>query len=178
LKRVFVLLALGVLAPVVQGVIGTFVAPTFSPDLGLLLVVGLGLCWRGTATGVALAAVLGFTADLFSGSLLGQHALLRVLTFGAARVCSQQLNLKGAFLRIAFGSAITFAHAAASAALTAFFVAGADWVSVPLADLVPQALVNGLLAPFVISAVQKVSLSLGDDPFGRPLVLSPRDRTR
>ena len=34
MKRVFAVLALGVLAPVVQGVIGTFVPPRYSPDLG------------------------------------------------------------------------------------------------------------------------------------------------
>ena len=58
MKRIVALLALGVLAPMVQGAVGTFVPPQYCPDLGLLLVVGLGLCWRSTAGGVLLSATL------------------------------------------------------------------------------------------------------------------------
>jgi rod shape-determining protein MreD len=177
-KRIFAVLALGVLAPVVQGVIGTFVPPRYSPDLGLLLVVAVGLCWRGTATGVMLAAALGFIADLFSGALLGQHALLRVLTFGAARASSRQFNLRGTLLQVVFGAGITVVHAAASGALTAFFSVGSGRAWLPIGDLVPQAFVNALFAPLVIAGLKRVTQSLGDDPLGRPLVISPRQRAR
>jgi len=71
LKRVLALLAIGALAPMVQGAVGTFIPLYYCPDFGLLLVVGLGLCWRGTPGGLPLSATLGLIADLLPGSLFG-----------------------------------------------------------------------------------------------------------
>ena len=64
------------------------------PDLGLVVVVGLGL-WLQGASGLGAAAVLGYVADLLSGSLLGQHALLRTLAYGMTRIAHAKLNLSG-----------------------------------------------------------------------------------
>jgi hypothetical protein len=66
LKRVLALLAIGALAPMIQGAIGTFIPLRYCPDLGLLLVVGLGLCWRSTAGGIALSAALISFRDRYS----------------------------------------------------------------------------------------------------------------
>jgi len=75
-KRTSLILLIGIAAPVFQGVLNTFVPARFAPDLGFLVVIALGLHWRSTAGGLVLAATLGFAADLLSGSLLGQQALL------------------------------------------------------------------------------------------------------
>jgi rod shape-determining protein MreD len=177
LKRALVLLALGALAPMIQGALGVFVPLHYFPDLGLLLVVGLGLCWRSTAVGVSLAAALGLVADLLSGSLLGLHVLLRILAFGAARVGSQQLNLRGVRPRAIFVAALTVANALGSAALSSFFGVGSGVDREMLRELAPRALINGACAPLLIWLVERVSLWFSE-PDGGHTLLSLRPRSR
>ncbi len=177
MKRIFALLAIGALAPMIQGVVGTFVPLHHCPDLGLLLVVGLGLCWRSTAGGVALSAALGFIADLLSGSLLGQHMLLRIFAFGAARACSQQLNLRGVIPRAIFVAVLTVVTALGTGALTSFFGAGPGVDGEILRELIPHALINGAFAPFAVWFVERVSNLLNDVEGGHQLLqLRPRNR--
>jgi rod shape-determining protein MreD len=177
LKRVFALLAIGALAPMIQGAVGTFVPLHYCPDLGLLLVVGLGLCWRSTAGGLVLSAVLGFIADLLSGSLLGLHMLLRIFAFGAARVCSRQLNLRGVIPRAIFVVALTVVTTLGTGALTSFFSAGPGVDGEMLRELVPHALINGVFAPFGVWVVERTSSWLSEVEAGHPL-LRPRPRNR
>jgi len=170
-------LALCALAPMIQGVVGKFVSLRLFPDLGLLLVVGLGLCWRSTAGGVALSAALGLVADLLSGSLLGQHLLLRLFAFGAARSCSQQLNLRGARPLAIFVVVLTLANGVGSAVLTSFFMAGPGLEREMLRELIPHALINGVFAPLGVSIVGRISSWLGEADAGNPLLpLPPRSR--
>jgi cell shape-determining protein MreD len=176
-KRAVALLALCALAPMVQGVVGRFVPLHWFPDLGLLLVVGLGLCWRSTAGGVVLSAALGSIADLLSGSLLGLHTLLRMCAFGAARGCSQQLNLRGARPLAIFVVGLTLASGVSSAVLTSFFMAGPGLESEMLRKLIPHALINGVFAPFGVSIVERISNWLGDADAGHQLLtIRPRSR--
>jgi len=177
LKRVLALIAIGALAPMIQGAVGTFIPLYYCPDLGLLLVVGLGLCWRSSAGGVALAAALGLIADLLSGSLLGQHMLLRILAFGAARACSQQLNLRGVIPRATFVVALTVVTALATGGLTAFFGVGRGVDGEMLRELVPHALINGACAPLGIWFVERISDWLSEVEAGHHLLqLRPRNR--
>ena len=177
MKRIVALLALGALAPIIQGAAGTFIPMHYCPDIGLLLVVGLGLSWRSTAGGVALAAALGLIADLLSGSLLGQQMLLRIFAFGAARGCSQQLNLRGALPRAVFVVALTVVCALGTGVLTAFFAAGPGVDTEMLKELVPHALMNGAFAPLGVYLVERTSSWFGDVEVGQPLLsLRPRNR--
>ena len=177
MKRAIALLALCALAPMVQGVVGRFVPLHLCPDLGLLLVVGLGLCWRSTAGGVVLSAALGLVADLLSGSLLGLHTLLRLFAFGAARSCSQQLNLRGARPLAIFVVALTLANGVGSAVLTSFFMAGPGLEREMLRELIPHALINGVFAPLGVSIVERISSWLGEADAGPQLLpLRPRSR--
>ena len=170
MKRVLALLALGALAPMIQGVIGTFMPLQYCPDFGLLLVAGLGLYWRSTDGGVALSAASGFITDLLSGSLLGQHTLLRLFIFGAARIASRQFNLRGAMPQMIFLIVLTGLNALGTAALTAFFVAGRGWDGAMLASLVPHALINGLVAPLVVALVKRIATSGGEADSGQSLL--------
>lgn len=179
MKRVLALLALGALAPMIQGVAGSFLAPHYCPDLGLLLVVGVGLGWRGVAGGAALSATLGLIADLLSGSLLGHYVLLRLLAFAATRVCSRRLNLRGAIPRVIFAVGITVASGLCGALLGAFFAAGPQLGPDPalLRDLTAHALITGAFAPAVIRVAEGVSSWLGEAEGGRSiLTLPPRGR--
>jgi rod shape-determining protein MreD len=175
-KRVTALLVLGALAPMIQGVVGTFFPARYGPDLSLLLVIGLGLYWRSAAGGAALATLFGFIADLLSGSLFGQHALLRVFAFGTARLFSRQLNLRGPLPQVTFVIAFSVANALASALLTLFFASGPGFDLVIARDLVPHALINGAFAVPVIGLVQRVSDWLGDEQGRQLLVMQSRKR--
>jgi rod shape-determining protein MreD len=176
-KRAVALLALCALAPMVQGVVGRFVPLYLFPDLGLLLVVGLGLCWRSTAGGVVLAVAVGLIADLLSGSLLGQQALLRMFAFGAARSCSQQLNLRGARPLAIFVVGLTLVCGMGSAVLTSFFMAGPGLEREMLRELIPHAVINSVFAPLGVSIVERITNWLGDADGGNQLLtLHPRSR--
>ncbi len=177
MKRILALLAIGTLAPMIQGAIGTFIPLRYCPDLGLLLVVGLGLCWRSAAGGLVLSAMLGLIADLLSGSLFGQHMLLRIFAFGAARACSQKLNLRGLLPRATFVILLTVVTTVATGVLTSFFAAGPGVDGEMLRELVPHALINGAFAPLGVWCVERMSIWLSEVDAGHQLLqLQPRNR--
>jgi len=177
LKRVLALLALGALAPMIQGAVGTFIPLHYCPDLGLLLVVGLGLCWRSTAGGLVLSAALGLIADLLSGSLFGQHMLLRIFAFGAARAGSRQLNLRGVIPQAIFVCVLTVVTTLGTGMLTSFFGAGPGVDGEMLRELLPPALINGAFAPWGFSLVERISSWLSEVDSGHQLLqIRPRNR--
>ncbi len=174
MKRVLVLAGLAFVALVAQAAVARVLAPQWCPDLGLLVVVGLGLALRNPATGVALAALVGYVSDVLSGSLLGQHMLLRMAAFAAARVGSHRLNLRGAVPLAIFAAGLSAANGLSTWALATFFAPGALPPLPPAGDFVAQAIVNGLLAPFVAAGVTQVWRSLGDEEGTRLMRLEPR----
>jgi cell shape-determining protein MreD len=173
-KRVALTLLLGALAPMIQGVLGTFFPSRFCPDLSMLWAVGLGLYWRSTGGGAAISTALGFVADLLSGSLFGQHALLRLAAFGVARVSSRQLNLRGTLPLMTFVLFFSVANAIGSSLLTAFFASGQGVDMTVLVHLVPHSIVNALFAVPVIRLVGWISSWL-DDSARQLLILQPRN---
>ncbi|MGE4652281.1 MAG: hypothetical protein AAEJ53_15455, partial [Myxococcota bacterium] len=89
------MLMLGVLAPVVQGALQLYLPVSLCPQLGVLVVLGLGLAWPNALGGVLVAALTGFVSDLLSGSLGGQLVLLHLGAYLAARYASTHLDLGG-----------------------------------------------------------------------------------
>jgi rod shape-determining protein MreD len=173
-KRALALVALSFLALVVQAAATRVVPAEWCPDLGLLIVVAFGLALRSPATGVVLAAAVGYLADLLSGSLLGAHMLLRMLEFAVARVGSRRLNLRGAFPLALFTAALGVGHGLALWALAAFFAFGSAPPLPPAGDFVAQAFVNALLVPFVTAGVGRLCQALGDEEGTRLMRLEPR----
>jgi len=173
-KRVCALAGLAFAALVLQAAAARVLPPAWCPDLGLLFVIGLGLGMRSAATGVAVSALVGYVSDLLSGSLLGQHMLLRMAAFAAARIGTRQLNLRGRAPLAIFTAGLSAANMFALWALVAFFTRGATPPLPALHDFLAQALVNGLLAPVVAPAVAWISLALGDEDGARLLRLEPR----
>ena len=166
------LLVLGV--PVLQGALGPYLPRAIRPDLALLVLIGLSLCWRGSATGLLLVAACGFGVDLFSGGLLGQHALLGVGVFAAARLLSLHVNLLGTPAQMLFVALLTAVHALGLAALASFFTPAAP-VLVGLGELVPSALANAVLAPVVTAGIVWLVAWMGGEEAGRrTLRLEPR----
>lgn len=174
MKSVIAVLLIGALAPMLQGVAGTFVAPRLVPDLSMLVVIGLGLHWRSAGGGAAFATVLGFVVDLLSGALLGHHALLRLFAFGSARVCSRQLNLRGPLPQMTFVAGFTVANALGSHLLTVFFASGPGLDPATAMAVLPHAGINALFAVPVVNFVGRLNSWL-DDSSRQLLVLSPRN---
>ena len=165
------LAGLALLAPIFQGALAPFLPRGACPDLGLLLVIALGVALRSTAAGLALTAWLGFVSDLLSGALLGQHVLLRVLAFGVARMTGSHVNLEGPFTQMGLAAALTLGSALGMLALTAFFDAGSS--RLPLEGLLWHTAANALVAPIVVGAAVRGLARLEDDG-RRPLRLEPR----
>jgi rod shape-determining protein MreD len=174
MKREAVLAGLSLVVLIAQASAGRVLAPQWCPDLGLLLVVGFGLSLRSAAGGLALSALVGYLSDLLSGSLLGQHMLLRMLAFGAARIGSRRLNLRGPVPLAIFAAALSAVHGLALWVLVLFFASGHAPAWPPVGDFLAQAVVNGLLAPFVAAGVARVCQALGDEEGTRLMRLEPR----
>ena len=123
----------------------------------------------------ALAGFLGFATDVMSGSLLGQHALLRLLAFASAALASRQLNLRGPLPLAVFAAGVTVAYGVGVLLLTRFFAAPAPADVSWAIDLVQHAGVNAIFAPWISNAVERLSALSGEDEAGRrPLRLDPR----
>jgi cell shape-determining protein MreD len=175
LKRALTIAVLGLLLPMIQGALACFVPVGWIPDASLLLVIALGLGWPGSlATALLLATWLGFVSDMLSGTLIGQHALLSLCAFGAARVVSVHFNLHSAPTQMALAAGLTAGSAFALGALTAFF---SPEVGPGLAGgwaLLRHTAVNALAAPFAIYAVGALLARLDEDSGRRVLRLEPR----
>lgn len=173
------LLALGVLVlgvPMLQGALAPFQPAALRPDLSLLVVLGLTLWWRNTASGMVLAAACGFAVDLFSGGLLGLHALLSVVIFTAARVLSLHVNLIGPLPQMLFAAALTAVHAIGVLALTSFFRPGPGWGLSHLGNLGLHCVTNAIVAPFVSAGVSVLVGWIGGEEGGRRLLrFDPRN---
>jgi rod shape-determining protein MreD len=166
-KSSLALLGLGALAALVQGVLATWIRPELCPDLGLLVVLAAGLCLRSLVGGLVVASLLGYWTDLLSGALLGQHALLRLLTWLAVRYGSRHLSLRSSLALAACVAALTVLNALALSALTSFFAAGAAPDPGWYRDLAPQALVNAVLAPLAVRLADRLVSFVGDEDAAR-----------
>ena len=176
MKRIAVMLCLGILAPIFQSTTATFVSSHVVPDLSMLMVVALGLCWRSTAGGLVLACALGFATDMLSGALLGSHALLRVVAFSAARIGGGHFNLRAPLPQALFVAGFTVFNAAALGALADFFTsASLSWVV--WGNLGPQILVNAFFGLMLIPLIEQLAIRLGAEDAGRRMLrLEPRRR--
>lgn len=169
MKQVAALWAVGVLALIIQGALARVLPPPLCPDLGFLVVVGIGSCWRGFTSGLVLVAVLGWAADLYSGSLFGQTALLRMIAFCAALLASRQLNLKGPGPLILFTAGLTVVCGIVSQILSAAFVSASGLGVFGFFSLGLHAVANALAAPLVVALVQRVWAWSSDESGGRSL---------
>ena len=170
MKPALALLAAGTLAILLQSVVTDLFPGRVGPDLGFLIVVALGSRFRSTGGGLLLAALLGYLADLFSGSLLGLHALLRVLAFGAARLAMGHLNLRGVLPQAVFIGFLTLANALGVALLTTFFSPDAGLSLAPLGLLLGHATVNAFFGPIVARGCEWVLALAGESDRGRHLL--------
>jgi rod shape-determining protein MreD len=162
-----VLLLVGFLALILQGAIARTIPPPWCPDLGWLVVVALGLRWPRFLPGLFAAVILGYSMDLVSGSLMGQHALMRLLTYLAAALAARQLDLSGGLpvAILVFGSTVVYGVAVVG--VLSFFV-GSEGVDLfVLLDAICHGVANVLAAGPVLSLVERVLVRLSDEEVGR-----------
>ena len=154
MRRALALAGLAVAMLILQSVAAAVLPARFVPDLALLLAIAAGVS-ATPIEGMLLATGVGFGADLLSGALLGQHALLRLGAFLATRFVSGQFHLKGLPLA-ACVFAVTVADSVGTAVLGWLF-AGDPVLGLhaPL-DLLSRALVNALFAPLVVGILDTV----------------------
>lgn len=173
LRQALGLLAAGWAALLVQSVAARAVPAGLCPELGLLFVVGLGLCVRAPG-GLLLAGAVGYAADLLSGSLFGQQALLFVIAFGVTRAATRHLNFRGVATQAIFVAILSTAHA--------FGLAGLAWLFglQPVVDaelvraVLQHAFVNAAFAPWIGAGVGRLAAALSEEEARRGLRLAPR----
>ena len=167
MKSFPVLLVVGLLALILQGAIARTIPPPWCPDLGWLVVVALGLRWPRFLPGVIAAVILGYSMDLVSGSLMGQHALMRLLTYLAAALAARQLDLSGGLSVSILVFCSTLVYGVVVVGALSFFT-GAGGVDVRvLIDAVCHGIANVLAAGPVISLVERILVRLSDEEVGR-----------
>ena len=167
MKTFLALLGVGILALILQGAIARTLSPPWCPDLAWLVVVAVGLRWPSVLSGICLAVILGYSMDLVSGSLMGQHALMRLLTFLAAALAARQLDLSGSVAVSILVFGMTIFYGIAVVGVLMFFV-GAEGVGLPvLADAFCHALVNVIAMGPVLSLVEWLLMRLSDEEIAR-----------
>jgi rod shape-determining protein MreD len=166
-KSAFAVLGLGLAALIVQGALARTISPPWCPDLAWLVVVGVGLRWPGFLSGLFVAVPLGYAMDLLSGSLMGQHALMRILSYLTAALASRQLDLSGGLSTGIFVFGLSLAYGVGIAATLSFFV-GSDVLSFDLfGKTIAHAVINVIAAGPMIGLVERVLTRFSDDEVGR-----------
>ena len=168
-------LFLGLALTIVQGAIPFVIPPPWCPDLGMLVVIAVGLYWRHWYSGLLLAVTLGFFADVLSGSLLGTHALVSLAIFVVAWLSSRQLNLRSPVALSIFAVLASLFDVFATLALTSFFVSVSLSVVGLWAEGWIHAAVNALLAVPVASLVAAVISRVDGETGSRQGLLLERE---
>lgn len=165
IRSALALTALGLAALVLQGTLAALLPPALVPDLGLLVALSAAVS-APALPALALAAGVGFGADLLSGTLLGQQALLRLLAFAGTRFVSGQFHLERGLPLATFCLAVGLLDALGLAGLSWLFTGASPFGLEGLPTLVVRAVLGAALVPFVHGLVGGLSETLqeGDAP--------------
>lgn len=167
MKSSLAVIALGLAALVVQGALTRALPPPWTPDLAWLVVVGLGLRWPGFLSGFVIAALLGFAMDAVSGSLIGQHALLRLATYLATALVSRQLDLSGG-IPIALTTFVLALGYSVGVVVTRRAFLGPETIGLETSAIaVAQAFVDMLCVLPVVGAVERIVARFADEEIAR-----------
>lgn len=175
MKRGLAVFVLGVVALGIQGGVALVIPRVLCPDVGLLVVIAIGLHWRDATSGLFVASALGFTADILSGSIFGAHALLRVLTYATTALVRSQIDLRGGVALGLFAAGMTIFYALGLFVLVQFFGGAVDGLRWPgIGGLFPHALVNAVFAPVVSAILLRVFAWADGEASRRGLQIDPR----
>lgn len=167
MKSGLALFVLGLAALAVQGAFARVLPPPWCPDLAWLVVIAMGLRWPAVLPGAVLAVALGYGMDLLSGSLMGQHALLRLVSYLAAALAARQLDLSGGLSVGVFVLGMTVFYGVAIVGMLSFFV-GLPGGGLPiLGTAIVHGFVNVLAAGPVVAIVERVLMRFSDEDMSR-----------
>ena len=153
MKEMLGVLALGLAALVVQGMLARLLPLHAVPDLALLVPLAAALLLEPAAA-LALATLLGLGADGLSGALLGQHAFLRLLEVGMARGLAGQLDLQRAGPFAVFAAAVVVFDTLGQAGLSRLFLGAFDFRWTELLGFGFRAVGTAVCAPLIAMLVR------------------------
>jgi rod shape-determining protein MreD len=179
MKSIFAVLMLGFAALVVQGALARTIPPPWCPDLALMVVIGVGLRWPGFMPGLFVVVPLGYAMDLLSGSLMGQHAFMRLVSYLTAAVASRQLDLSGGLSVAIFVFGMTVFYGLGIVATLSFFVGSGVVGFDVLTSALAHGVANVIAAGPMIGLVERILARFSDDEVGRrgPLPLESQRRS-
>jgi cell shape-determining protein MreD len=173
MRPTLALLALGLLAVLVQGGLAHLVPGRAVPDLSLLLTLAAALV-LGAGSGLLVAAGVGLGADMVSGTLLGQLACLRVLEVVVTRAIAGQLDLRRGLPLAVFAFALVFLDGIGQAALSWLFLGEFPLRPGELLGLGVRAAVTAPFAPLVGAVARRISDRLDESEARREMRLDTR----
>lgn len=152
------LLVSGCLALMAAGAAAIAVPVQYLPNVSLLATIAAALV-LGPGPGLIVAALLGLSADVLTGTLLGQQAMLRVIEFAITRMFASQLDLRQVLPLMVFAFCLSLVDSALLVTQSRFFLNlgfqfGEAWSAVIRAG------VNGLLAPWAGGAARGLTRRL------------------
>jgi len=161
IRPALALTAVGIAALVVQGALAALLPPALVPDLGLLVTV-IAAVEAPALLALALAAGLGYGTDYLSGTLLGEAALLRIVTFAGTRFVSAQFHLERPLPLAGLCLAVALLEPLGTAALSSLFAGASPFGWDALPTLATRAVLAAALAPFVHAVVSGALLGLSE----------------
>ncbi len=171
MKSILTVFLLGFAALIVQGALARTIPPPWCPDLAWLVVIGVGLRWPGFLSGMFVAVPLGYAMDLLSGSLMGQHAFMRLVSYLMAAAASRQLDLSGAPAVSIFVFGMTLLYGLGIAATLSLFVGSNAMGFDVMTSSLGHAVANVIAAGPMIALVERVIARFSDEEVGRRATL-------
>ena len=172
MRPAFVWCVIGLLGVALQAMLAAQL-PMGQPDLSLLGALAAALV-LGPAEGLIVACVLGFGADMVSGSMMGQHAFVRVIEFAVVRGFAGQLDLRRIAPQIVVGFALSLLDAALMAGVSLLFIPSFAVAWSALGGLTARATMTGIAAPFVGRLARTVTEWLSETEARREMRLETR----
>lgn len=155
MKRILILLLAGLLAVLIQVTIFTWLPfGGLKPDLVLIVVLYVGFFLPPTEGGV-LSFLLGYLADLFSGPVMGLFTFTRVVAWFVAKLASGVLHVKSTAAQTIFVAVYSVLDAWVLVGALRLFGGPGYPAPEPGMEVLWQALLNAVAAPFVITALAR-----------------------
>ncbi|WP_437579726.1 hypothetical protein [Sorangium sp. So ce887] len=153
-------LAMGAALLIVQSnlfrLIGKLNIPGSTPSLLLPLVVFMGVHEYSIARGAALAFLLGYLLDLFTGAPVGLFTFITVATFVVSRAAGVRLAAQTLLTKIALAFVFGLVEGVLIVILTAIFGGDAARPRALALLVAPHAVSTALFAPFVFALAERV----------------------
>ena len=164
---------IGLLGVAVQAILAGELSAMFVPDLSLLGTLAAALI-LGPAEGLLVAFALGLGTDMVSGSLFGQHALVRMLEFIAVRGFAKQLDLRRFVPLAVVGFALSLFDAALQAGVSLLFVSSFAIAISEVGGLFWRAGATAVFAPLVGTMARSVVEWLSETEARREMRIETR----